>query len=103
MKLITPQIRRARAGSQERPTNRRASVEVHIDALVLHGFSRPEGFRAAAALQRELTRLVTDQGLPGVSASRSGDIDAGAITAVPARPELTGIRAARAVHGGLLT
>jgi hypothetical protein len=97
MKTITPQIRRAPLAPPPPATAMRASVELRIDALVLHGFSRSDGHRAAAALQHELTRLVTAHGLPEIASTRH--IDAGAIPAAP-RPELTGVRAARAIHGG---
>jgi hypothetical protein len=103
MKTITPQIRRAAPVPPPPATATRASVELQIDAVVLHGFSRSDGHRAAAALQRELTRLVTAHGLPEFSSATSAHLDAGTIPAMAARPELTGIRAARAIHGGLRT
>lgn len=103
MKTITPKIRRAApappsAGPVSGPP---PSVELQIDAVVLHGFSRAEGHRATAALQRELTRLVTAHGLPEFSGNTAEPLDVGAIRASAARPELTGVRAARAIHGGL--
>ena len=101
MKTISPQIRRAAPAPQPHAAAASASVELHIEAVVLHGFSRAEGHRAAAALQRELTRLVTAQGLPEISPSTTAHLDAGTIPAATARPDLTGIRAARAIHGGL--
>jgi hypothetical protein len=97
MKTITPQIRRAPLAPPPPAPATRASVELRIDTLVLHGFARSEGHRAAAALQFELTRLVTVHGLPEIASTQH--IDAGAISAA-ARPELTGVRAARAIHGG---
>lgn len=100
MKTITPQIRRATPAPQPHAASAPASVELHIEAVVLHGFSRANGHRAAAALQNELTRLVTAYGLPEISPSTTAHLDAGTIP-VGARPELTGIRAARAIHGGL--
>jgi hypothetical protein len=37
---------------------RRADVELHIDELVLHGFTAGDRHRIAAAMERELTRLI---------------------------------------------
>lgn len=101
MKTITPQIRRATPAPQPHAASAPASVELHIEAVVLHGFARADGHRAAAALQSELTRLVTTHGLPEISPAATAHLDAGTIPASTARPELTGIRAARAIHGGL--
>ena len=121
MKTITPQIRRARAEigpiGPIRPIAAigARSIAVEIEQVVFHGFSRGESQRASAALQRELTRLVTVEpdvliGLGSANtldprgptgASGSTLIDAGMVRASAARPELTGIRAARAIHGKL--
>ena len=99
MKTIVPQIRRAPLGPPP-PAPAAASIALRIDALVLHGFSRADGHRATAAFHGELTRLITTHGLPDLSAPVSEHLDAGTIRA-SARPELTGTRAARAMHGGL--
>ena len=97
MRTIAPQIRRAApapAHAVEAPTR----LEVQIEAVVLHGFARGDGHRAVVAFERELTRLVSTRGLPEVASTEH--MDAGVIPAA-ARPEMTGIRAARAVHEGL--
>jgi len=100
MKTITPQIRRAPLEPPP-PAAAPASVDLRIDSVVFHGFSQAEGHRATAALQQELTRLVTVHGLPESSDKAAEHFDAGPIRASAARPELTGVRAARAIHGGL--
>ena len=100
MKTITPQIRRA-APEMPPVSAPSRSVELQIDAVVFHGFSRADGHRTAAALQHELTRLVTAHGLPEFSSPAPAHLDAGTIHASTARPELTGTRIARAIHGGL--
>jgi hypothetical protein len=100
MKTITPQIRRAPLAAPRNLASS-ASVALQIDSIVFHGFSHSEGHRAAAALQKELTLLITARGLPEFSGHTAEQIDAGAIRASAARPELTGARAARAIHGGL--
>ncbi len=79
-------------------------VEVHIEELVLHGFPRADRRRIAAALQRELTRLISEQGVPrhvesGVETAR---LDGGSFEApASGSPAIVGARVARAVYGGL--
>lgn len=109
MKTITPQIRPAQpepsAFTAPLSPVAPASVDLQIDTVVFHGFSRAESHRATAAFQQELTRLVTARGLPPFSDSHLTEppahLDAGTIRASATRPELTGTRAARALHGGL--
>ena len=40
------------------------TIELHIEELVLHGFSPAQRYQIAAELQLELTRLFTEKGLP---------------------------------------
>ncbi len=40
------------------------SVEVHIEELVLHGFQPQDRYGVAAAIEAELVRLLTENGLP---------------------------------------
>ena len=40
------------------------NIELHIEELVLHGFSPRERYAIGEAVQRELTRLFTEQGVP---------------------------------------
>jgi hypothetical protein len=97
MKTITPKIRRAAPAPESTPSAA-APLHVEIETVVLHGFSRSDGQRAAAAFERELARVVMTQGIPEVRSTahlNAGDVPAGA------RPEITGARAARAIHGGL--
>lgn len=39
-------------------------IEIHIDALNLHGFPAKDRYRIAEAVQQELGRLLTERGLP---------------------------------------
>ncbi|MGD8752520.1 MAG: hypothetical protein PVG14_13915, partial [Anaerolineales bacterium] len=53
------------AQNQRQELVRRAgSVELNIEALLLHGFSPHERFRIAQAVERELARLLAEGGLP---------------------------------------
>ena len=54
-------------------------ITLHIEELVLHGFSARDGQRIADAVQSELTRLLTGQGLAGTDARPRAEavLDAG--------------------------
>ena len=39
-------------------------INLHIDHLILNGFERIDRRRVSAAVQSELTRLISEQGLP---------------------------------------
>lgn len=43
------------------------SVELHVDELVLHGFSSGDRYAIGDAVERELTRLITMHGLPDIN------------------------------------
>ena len=51
----------------------RPNIELNIDKLVLHGFSVHDRYAIADAVQNELTRLFTEQGIPS-SISEQKDI-----------------------------
>ena len=40
------------------------NIELYIEELVLHGFSPHHRYDIAAAVEAELTRLFTEQGIP---------------------------------------
>ena len=79
-------------------------IDLHIEELVLHGFSRADRYRIGRAVEHELGRLFTEQGMPP-SLARSGEIaslDGGSFEANPgSRVETLGARVARSVYGGL--
>ena len=79
-------------------------VELEIEELVLHGFAPGDRHRIAGAIERELARLLGEEGVPA-ALSRAGSIeqlDGGTFEAKPrAKPESTGARIARAIYGGL--
>lgn len=78
-------------------------VDLHIEELVLHGFSPGDRYRIGQAVELELTRLITEQGIPS-SLSRDGDlarINGGTINVSPnSRAEVIGGRVAQSVYGG---
>lgn len=88
-----------------RPANgSRPSVELHIEELVLNGFAPAHRYTIGDAIERELTRLFTEQGAP-IAATQDVEIahlNGGAINMQPgANVEATGIQLARAIYGGL--
>jgi hypothetical protein len=82
----------------------RQSVELHIEELVLHGFNPANRYAIGEAIERELTRLFTEQGAPS-AITHDGEIehvDRGALHIDPdSNPEVIGARVARAIYGGI--
>jgi hypothetical protein len=84
--------------------NQQSPIHLHIDELVLHGFSPGDRHRIGEAVQRELARLLTEEATPPALA-KSAAIDrlnggTFQMTSAP-RPEATGAQVARAIFGGL--
>ena len=79
------------------------SVELYIEELVLHGLEASERYRIGEAIERELTRLFTEQGVPP-AITQSGEIaraDGGALEVPPgSNSETTGAQFAKAIYGG---
>ena len=79
------------------------NVDLHIEELVLHGFSPGDRHAIAEGLQGELTRLLTDQGLPrGLAAGASREtLDAAPFAVTTgSRPEVIGAQVAHSVYEG---
>jgi len=80
------------------------SLEVHVEELVLCGFDPGDRHSIGEAVERELTRLFTEQGV-GPSLGRSGEVarlDGGTFQVSPgSKPDILGARIARAVYRGL--
>lgn len=80
------------------------NIHLHIDELVLHGFAPGDRYRIAEAVQVELSRMLTEGGVPpdltnGSSADR---VDAGSFDVrVGAKPEAVGAGIAQTMVGGL--
>lgn len=80
------------------------SVELHIEELVLNGCAPADRYTIGEAVERELTRMLIEQGAPPAIARdvEIAHLNAGAINVKPgARAEATGIQLARAIYGGL--
>lgn len=80
------------------------NVELHIEELVLHGFAPADRYRIGAAVERELQRLLTEQGAPHLLNGNIElvQIDAGAFEVKPnAKSETIGVQVAQAIYGGM--
>jgi hypothetical protein len=77
------------------------NVELHIEELVLHGFAPGDRYRIGEAVERELGRLLAEQGAPHLF---GGDVelermDAGQFNLRPnTQPEIIGAQVAQAVY-----
>lgn len=79
------------------------SIELHIEKLVLHGFTPGDRYRIADAVERELARLFAEQGVPPALAQEAevSRLDAGAFAIAPgARVNAVGAQMAHTVYGG---
>ena len=80
------------------------SVEIRIEELVLHGFTPVDRYRLADAVERELARLFTDQGVPTSLAQGSeiAYLKGGRFeVAAGAKADGIGSQIAQALYGGL--
>ncbi|MBD2253365.1 hypothetical protein [Nostoc parmelioides] len=80
------------------------NIELQIEELLLHGFARKDQVRIQRAIEQELTRLLTEQGVPA-SLSRSQEIQQlqGGSFNVRAGMgvETIGSQVAQAIYGGI--
>lgn len=79
------------------------NVELHIEELVLHGFSPGDRCRIGDAVERELGRLFIERGVPqSVRGGGLAYLDGGALEVKPgSKAEEVGVRVARGVYGAL--
>jgi hypothetical protein len=81
-----------------------ADVELHIEELVLHGFAPGDHHRLGEAVQRELARLLAEQGVPP-GLAQGGEMErldgGGFRIEATGKPEAIGAGVAQAVYGGL--
>ncbi len=85
-----------------------SKINLEIDRLELEGVSRADGRIVGAALERELARLITRDGLPPhvLAQAYLPRLDAGTLRLAPGgspgtRPRALGRRLAHQVYGGL--
>lgn len=104
-----------RPAQEQRPTQLRpapdspvsetaTSIELHIGELVLHGFEASAGYVIGDALERELARLFSEQGLPPamMQAAEIEYLKSSLSNLAPdVAAEEIGRRIAQSVYGGL--
>ncbi len=80
------------------------NIKLNIEKLVLHGFSPTDRHRIGAAVERQLTQMLTEQGMPA-TLSQGGDmshINGGTFNAAPnAKADTIGTQVAQSVYSGL--
>lgn len=80
------------------------NIELHIEQLVLHGFNYVDRHSIGESVQRELTRLIAERGVPsaiGKEASIS-QLDAGNFNVMQgSRPNIIGSQVALSVYGSM--
>lgn len=78
------------------------SIEVHIEELVLHGFSPADRRPIADAIERELSSLLAREGLPAEQSFEIGRVNGGTFRiGEKQRAGSAGKGVARAIYGGL--
>jgi hypothetical protein len=80
------------------------ALNLHIDELVLHNVAPGDRYVIAAALEQELTRLFTAEGVPPelAQSGAAARLDGGSFAVAPgATPHAIGVQVARAIHRGM--
>jgi hypothetical protein len=80
------------------------NIELHIEELILHDFPHGDRYQIAEAVERELTRLFAEQGIPA-SLTHGGEIarlHGGSFTvAQGSQAAAIGAQVAQSVYGGM--
>jgi hypothetical protein len=90
--------------TQHTTDNSRPSIELHIEELLLHGLPLARGQRSdvQAAVETELVRLLTEQGLNRSVAGATPHFSAGSIQLTRNnQPSQLGHQIAQAIYGSL--
>ncbi len=80
------------------------AVNLHIEELVLHGFNPADRYLIGEAVERELGRLFTEQGVPPslLGGDEPARLNGGTFEIATGAPaEEVGAQVAQAVYGGL--
>jgi hypothetical protein len=80
------------------------NIELHVEELVLHGFEGYNKYMIGEAIEREITRLLQERGLPASFSVETnlGRFNAGNFTVQPnAKAATVGNQIARSVYKGL--
>lgn len=79
------------------------NIELEIEKLILEGFKIRNRYRIGAAIKQELTRLLTEKGIPQ-NLTQGGEVpslEGGAFKVnANAKPETIGRQIAQSIYGG---
>jgi hypothetical protein len=77
----------------------RANLELHIDKLVLHDLDLAQRHRLAAAIERALTQMFAERGVPGDLNAETLAIDASTIqVSAGAKADAIGAQVAQSIY-----
>ena len=75
------------------------NIELHIEKLMLHGFSPSDRHRIGEAVELELTRLFTEQGISLTKGGELSSMDGGQFNVAPSsKAEVIGSQVAQSVY-----
>ena len=75
------------------------NIELHIDKLVLQGFSPSDRHRIGRTVELELTRLFTEQGISMTKGGELSRMDGGQFNVAPySKAEVIGSQVAQSVY-----
>lgn len=80
------------------------NIELHIEELVLHGFTPGDRQAIGHTFETELTRILLERGLPPLLAAGAelGTLTGGPFNTAPGdRPQAVGSRIAQSVYEGI--
>ncbi len=80
------------------------NIELHIEELMLRGFSPADRYRIGHAIERELARMFAEQGTPPslVQGHEVAHLNGETFRMKPgSKAETIGVQVAQAVYGGL--
>jgi hypothetical protein len=86
-------------------SNGRRAVDMQIEELVLHGFAPSDRYSIGEATKRELSRLLTEHGVPSslTEKARMTQLDAGSFHLPPgSNADAIGVRVAHALYKGMM-
>lgn len=79
-----------------------ARLDLRIEELILEGVAPEDSARLSAALQRELSRLIQERGLPAELRGETPALSSSVVLRSGASAESTGTEVARALYSSMI-
>jgi hypothetical protein len=91
-----------KGGGQRSKRSSQLSIELNIEELVLHGFARDERYEIGDSVERQLTRLLNERGIPDflLVGNTTDDLTGVPFNARNTKPFAIGQQIAQAVYRG---